>query len=507
MANVSVLNTSASLSGKTLLKAEDNQNVPGLKTFNRGTNPPFACSAGAAMVPYLDADKLDGYEATDFYLKSAYNSLKYFNVVDYGAEGDGSTNDAQAFIDALAAVVTAGGGTIYVPPGTYALDFSVLSATYGLRLLTTGIEIRGAGRGQSILKNTSASTPMLTLSGLFQGVRDLKFDGNGSSGYCLKATAESPVIENLLVINQDGTSGSVIIDGATYARLMDVEISGCESGFSLGPTAANTFYVTMTACKVSATTGAHIAIKQCAALNVFGFNSDNSDAVTMTSPITIDASSGIYFNGLTAEWNDPHVLSSDMYMQINDSTNVVINGGRFNQEGDDTKTFIKLTGSSEQFEMRGFRFITTEASMVCIEAGINLNGLVLSGISTVFTAAGVGVKLTAATTGIDVSNWIDRSAALTHTIDGAMAVLRNIAGNIAITTRDDQTLINCTGTISGTGATEALRLQSSGGSPYRVGNGSSPLFPEYADNAAALAGGLVAGESYHTATGVMMVVV
>ena len=57
---VTVSNTSASLSGKTLLKSEDAQTITGLKTFNLGVSAPFAVIAGASVVANLDADKLDG---------------------------------------------------------------------------------------------------------------------------------------------------------------------------------------------------------------------------------------------------------------------------------------------------------------------------------------------------------------------------------------------------------------------------------------------------------------
>ncbi|MGW3196329.1 right-handed parallel beta-helix repeat-containing protein [Streptomyces sp. NPDC001118] len=41
------------------------------------------------------------------------------NVRDYGAKGDGVTNDTSAINSAITALGAAGGGTLYVPPGTY----------------------------------------------------------------------------------------------------------------------------------------------------------------------------------------------------------------------------------------------------------------------------------------------------------------------------------------------------------------------------------------------------
>lgn len=65
--SVSVLNTTASLTGKTLAKLEDSQTFTGAKTFDLGASAPFVVVSGAAKVANLDADKLDGEEATDFH--------------------------------------------------------------------------------------------------------------------------------------------------------------------------------------------------------------------------------------------------------------------------------------------------------------------------------------------------------------------------------------------------------------------------------------------------------
>ena len=44
------------------------------------------------------------------------------SIRDYAAAGDGSTDDTSAIVAAFSAVCTAGGGTIYVPSGTYILN-------------------------------------------------------------------------------------------------------------------------------------------------------------------------------------------------------------------------------------------------------------------------------------------------------------------------------------------------------------------------------------------------
>ena len=66
MADIQVANTDADLSDNTLITEENAYTITGLHTFSRSTNAPFAVVSGAAVVANLDADKLDGIEATGF---------------------------------------------------------------------------------------------------------------------------------------------------------------------------------------------------------------------------------------------------------------------------------------------------------------------------------------------------------------------------------------------------------------------------------------------------------
>lgn len=63
------------------------------------------------------------------------------DVTDFGAVGDGVTDDSRAFLAALSAVDT---GAIFVPPGRYRL-------TEVLRLTRSGVVLRGAGRDETVL--------------------------------------------------------------------------------------------------------------------------------------------------------------------------------------------------------------------------------------------------------------------------------------------------------------------------------------------------------------------
>lgn len=64
--SVSVLNTTAGLSGKTLALLEGSQTFTGQKTFDVGASAPFVVVSGAAKVSNLDADKLDGLDGAAY---------------------------------------------------------------------------------------------------------------------------------------------------------------------------------------------------------------------------------------------------------------------------------------------------------------------------------------------------------------------------------------------------------------------------------------------------------
>jgi hypothetical protein len=64
--SITVDNTSAGLTSKTILTAEDAQTVTGAVTFDRDPSAPFVVTTSSAVVTNLDADKLDGQEGTYF---------------------------------------------------------------------------------------------------------------------------------------------------------------------------------------------------------------------------------------------------------------------------------------------------------------------------------------------------------------------------------------------------------------------------------------------------------
>jgi hypothetical protein len=64
-----------------------------------------------------------------------FDKLGWFNVEDYGAVHDGTTDDTPAIQDAIDAAFAAGGGTLYFPAGIYQLDGALQdTSTYNSQL-------------------------------------------------------------------------------------------------------------------------------------------------------------------------------------------------------------------------------------------------------------------------------------------------------------------------------------------------------------------------------------
>jgi hypothetical protein len=98
------------------------------------------------------------------------------NVKDYGAVGDGVTNDTAAFNKALAACAV-NGGTCLVPEGTYLISASGISMGARRPSVLSGVHLKGAGRGASILKIAGMPTNnLLSCGGDNWSVENLTFD-------------------------------------------------------------------------------------------------------------------------------------------------------------------------------------------------------------------------------------------------------------------------------------------------------------------------------------------
>ncbi len=130
----------------------------------------------------------------------------YFNVVDYGAVGDGTTDDTSAFAAAITALLANEGGTLYVPatPDFYKIT-SVLNIHPASALQFGAVTVLGDGEG-SIVKMTTTATNLFDLTNNADGARfvgiQLLGPNSGASGDGIVSTktvnTESVRIKNFV---------------------------------------------------------------------------------------------------------------------------------------------------------------------------------------------------------------------------------------------------------------------------------------------------------------------
>lgn len=101
------------------------------------------------------------------------NNFVYKNVINvktspYNAVGDGITDDTAAIQAAITAVGEAGGGQVFLPAGTYKLS-AQLSVPYD------GVSIVGVNRTASLLQQTTASAPIISVDKKYFTAKDLGF--------------------------------------------------------------------------------------------------------------------------------------------------------------------------------------------------------------------------------------------------------------------------------------------------------------------------------------------
>jgi Ca2+-binding RTX toxin-like protein len=110
-----------------------------------------------------------------------------FNVKDYGARGDGITDDTHAIQLAINAASKAGGGEVFIPKGTFII--SGTNADGGVLTLKSSVNLVGDGQRQTTLKLADGSSE--DIDGIVRTstqvqtrgvtVRDLTIDGNQSN--------------------------------------------------------------------------------------------------------------------------------------------------------------------------------------------------------------------------------------------------------------------------------------------------------------------------------------
>jgi len=134
-------------SGHTVPFLDGNNTWSGTNTFNNTTSIPFVQTGIGAVAKTVDA------KLKDFWV----------SVKDFGAVGDDSTDNTTAFTNAVNAVLANGGGTLFIPHGTYRLaSFPTISNSNNINIKGEGAFF-GTTFG-STLRHTSTTGDFIIFS-------------------------------------------------------------------------------------------------------------------------------------------------------------------------------------------------------------------------------------------------------------------------------------------------------------------------------------------------------
>jgi len=161
-----------------------------------------------------------------------------FNVVKFGATGNGRTDDTSALKRAVEAAMQAGGGRVYLPQGVYRTDdLHIGHNGDGRRPTARDIHIVGDGIGVTVLRHNAPAgeNGCITLIDASQcSVRDLTIDssrirGRGTNGGLLLFGCQDCLLENVEVRHSNyrtiSVAGSLFNLGKLPAR--NTIVRGC----------------------------------------------------------------------------------------------------------------------------------------------------------------------------------------------------------------------------------------------------------------------------------------
>jgi parallel beta-helix repeat protein len=182
----------------------------------------------------------------------------HFNVLDYGAVGDGVADDLAAIKAAIAAASK--GGVVYFPAGTYLVTDKLL-------IDKSNITIQGAGRSASIIKTLNNMAIILGQNASGLVVRDLQLLGGGDPAKSSQMGIRWEGVTDSLVHNvwakDIGYDGICLLVGCVGNTVSDCRADNCgDDGINIGgQQTAESKHNTVTGCVVSGcgSVGIHIS--------------------------------------------------------------------------------------------------------------------------------------------------------------------------------------------------------------------------------------------------------
>lgn len=236
------------------------------------------------------------------------NELNWFNVKDYGAKGDNTTDDTAAIQAALTACNAVQGGTVYVPRGNYKIS-AALTMYNHVRLLGDGDFVT------NIVQTSTTANGLIGSSLIYVAIESLRLTGPGSGSgegiffttefdYCLLRDVtvtdwgstgieiEQPIVSNFTRVTSRLNGGAgMYIHGTGLGAGTSISMDSCWShdNQSNGYSFSNMTYCAMVACAADNQVNSGKA----------GYLIDGCDAFSLVGCGSEGNNIGIKFNGGT----------------------------------------------------------------------------------------------------------------------------------------------------------------------------------------------------------------
>jgi hypothetical protein len=241
---------------------------------------------------------------------------QYVSVKDFGAVGDGVADDTAAIQAAIDAVFNTGGGTVYIPTGTYLVS-SIVKNWIG----AVTVRIVGAGkRATKLKKKSGTTTPILDFSSgvsileTYSEISDLWLQGLGAATEAgLRVTDWGRwTLKNVQI---DTCNKGIHARGALVFDVYDCTIQSNVFGYYCEKSAINIYsnLVQFFGGQISANSTWGMSIQQASGVHLYGTDLSANGAVgnVSTGAIIVDANvddetgySSISLNGVWMEANN-----------------------------------------------------------------------------------------------------------------------------------------------------------------------------------------------------------
>ena len=183
--------------------------------------------AGTAKGYALTNDIFDIHAESNFNENDVYgiNTIKYkgsqTSVVEFGAKGDGITDDTTAIQNAITYINNSDGGVVSFPEGEYLVSSSLI-------INDSKVELIGYGVGKTKITTVSA-IDLIKVNPTYNGyklnftLKELELEGQDLAVSCLKVWSTSKVlVENCFIHNF--TSDTIVYDDVTTPMFLNVTV-------------------------------------------------------------------------------------------------------------------------------------------------------------------------------------------------------------------------------------------------------------------------------------------